>query len=500
MEANLSISVILPLIVIAAGGLLVVLADLVLSQKRVLAWIAAGGLVAGAAVAVGQWISNQGGISLDGREPESGFAGMVAMDKFGLFCTVLFAVIGVLTIMVADGYLERRSAARGEFYGLLLIIITGMVGMAVSTDVIAFFVSFELMSLPTYVLAGFIWRDAKSGEASIKYFVSGAFAGSILAFGLALLYAATGETNYERIAEGLGSLTGDARGLLVVAFVLVVTGFGFKISAVPFHSWAPDVYEGAPTPVTAFMSVGVKAGAFVGFIRLFTVAAGVQWQAWTDALIILAVLTMIVGNVLALPQRNLKRMLAYSSIAHAGYITLGLIAAGAQQDGGGTSAILFYLAGYALMNIGAFGILVFIRNHRRFGYTLEEVGGLSRTMPWTALLLALFMISLTGIPPTIGFWAKFYLFTAVVDAGYVWLAVVAVLMSTVSAYYYLRVVWYLYFREAPEGAAIEAEPAAPRLGIGVALAAAGIGVLAVGLFPQPLLDAAQGAVRVVLGG
>jgi len=500
MTPDLSISVILPLIVIAAGGLLVVLADLVLSQKRALAWIAAGGLVAGAAVAVGQWLTSQGGIGLDGREPESGFAGMVAMDQFGLFCTVLFAAIGVLTIMVADGYLERRHAARGEFYGLLLLIITGMVGMAVSTDIVAFFVSFELMSMPTYVLAGFIWRDAKSGEASMKYFVSGAFAGSILAFGLALLYAATGQTNYDLIAEGLGSLGGDARGLLVVAFVLVVTGFGFKISAVPFHSWAPDVYEGAPTPVTAFMSVGVKAGAFVGFIRLFTVAAGVQWEAWTDAMIILAVLTMIVGNVLALPQRNLKRMLAYSSIAHAGYITLGLIAAGTQQDGAGTSAILFYLAGYTLMNIGAFGILVFIRNHRRFGYTLEEVGGLSRTMPWTALLLALFMISLTGIPPTIGFWAKFYLFTAVVDADLVWLAIIAVLMSTVSAYYYLRVVWYLYFREAPEGAAIETEPAAPSLGIGVALAVAGIGVLAVGLFPQPLLDAAQGAVRVVLGG
>ncbi len=372
--------------------------------------------------------------------------------------------------------------------------------MAVSTDIISFFVSFELMSLPTYVLAGFIWRNEKAGEASMKYFVSGAFASSILAFGLALLYAATGQTNYDLIAEGLGSLTGDARGLLVVAFVLVVTGFGFKISAVPFHSWAPDVYEGAPTPVTAFMSVGVKAGAFVGFIRLFTVAAGVEWQSWTDAMIILAVLTMVVGNVLALPQRNLKRMLAYSSIAHAGYITLGLIAAGAEQDGAGTSAILFYLAGYTLMNLGAFGILVWIRNHRRFGYTLEEVGGLSRTMPWTALALALFMISLTGIPPTIGFWAKFYLFTAVVNADLLWLAIVAVLMSTVSAYYYLRVVWYLYFREAPEGVAIETEPAAPNLGIGVALAVAGIGVLAVGLFPQPLLEAAQGAVRVVLGG
>ena len=500
MAVNNTISVILPGIVVAATALLVVFVDLVLPQKRVLAWVAAGGLVAGAAVAVGQWITRDGGqLSLDGHKPEPGFAGMVAMDKYGLYCVLLFAVVGVLTIMVADGYMERRRAARGEFYGLLLLVITGMIGMAISTDIISFFVSFELMSLPTYILAGYIWRDARSGEASIKYFVNGAFASTILAFGLALLYAATGQTNYALIAKSLGTLPVDARAILVVAFVLVVTGFGFKISAVPFHSWAPDVYEGAPTPVTAFMAVGVKAGAFVGFIRLFTVAAGIEWQTWTDALIILAVLTMVVGNALALPQRNLKRMLAYSSIAHAGYLTLGLIAAGQAQDPAGSSAILFYLAGYALMNLGAFGILVWIRNHRAFRYTLEEVGGLSRTMPWTALLLALFMLSLTGIPPTVGFWAKFYLFTAVVNADLTWLAIVAVLMSAVSAYYYLRVVWYMYFRDAPEGAVVEPEPASQQLGIGVALGVVAAGVLLVGLFPQPLLDAAQGAVRVVLG-
>jgi NADH-quinone oxidoreductase subunit N len=500
MAANNTIWVILPGIVIALAAFLVMAVDLVAPPKRVLAWIAAGGLVAGAAVALGQWLTVRGGeVRIDGRNTEAGFAGMVAMDRFGLYCTLLFAGVGVLTIMVADGYMERRRAARGEFYGLLLLIITGMIGMAVSTDIVSFFISFELMSLPTYILAGYIWRDARSGEASMKYFVNGAFASAILAFGLALLYAATGQTNYALIAQSLESLPADARTLLVVAFVLVVTGFGFKVSAVPFHSWAPDVYEGAPTPVTAFMSVGVKAGAFVGFIRLFTVAAGVEWQTWTDALIILAVLTMIVGNVLALPQRNLKRMLAYSSIAHAGYLTLGLIASGAAQDTAGSSAILFYLAGYALMNLGAFGILVWIRNHRAFAYTLDEVGGLARTMPWTALLLALFMISLTGIPPTVGFWAKFYLFTAVVNADLTWLAIVAVLMSAVSAYYYLRVVWYMYFRDAPEGAEVTAEPAAPRLGIGVALGVVALGVLVVGLFPQPLLEAAQGAMRVVLG-
>jgi len=284
-----------------------------------------------------------------------------------------------------------------------------------------------------------------------------------------------------------------------VALVLVVAGFAFKISAVPFHGWAPDVYEGAPTPVTAFMSVGVKAAAFAAFAKFFVVALALEWATWVDALIILAVLTMIVGNVLALPQRNLKRMLAYSSIAHAGYISLGLIAAGGADEPLGVSAILFYLAAYAFMNLGAFGVLIWIRNRRAFGYTLEEVGGLARSMPWPALFMAVFMVSLTGIPPTIGFWGKFYLFTAIVQGGYTWLAIVAALMSTVSAYYYLRVVWYMYFKDAPEGA-VETEPQPSQLGVIVAVSLAAAGVLVLGIFPGPLLDSAETAVRLILGG
>lgn len=501
MSANNAVVVILPGVVVAVGALVVFLVDLFVARKAVLAWIAAAGLIAGAAVAVGQWISVSDGLHFNAREPRTGFAGMVSLDKYALFCVVLFAGIGVATIMLSDAYLARRKAARGEFYGLLMLVITGMIGMVVSTDIVAFFVSFELMSLPTYVLAGYLWRDERSGEASIKYFVTGAFSSAILAFGLALVYGATGQTNYAGIAAGLGKLSGlDARGFLVVAFVLVVTGFGFKISAVPFHNWAPDVYEGAPTPVTAFMAVGVKAAAFAGFAKLFVVAAGLEWQTWAHTMTILAVLTMVVGNVLALPQRNLKRMLAYSSIAHAGYLTLGLIAAGKSGDPLGVGAILFYLAAYALMNLGAFGVLIWIRNHRKYAYSLGEMGGLGRTMPWAAILMAVFMVSLTGIPPTIGFWGKFYLFTAVVQANLTWLAIVAVIMSSVSAYYYLRVVWYMYFREAPEGAEVEAEPASSQLGVTVAVSLAAVGVLVVGLFPEPLLRAAEGAVRLVFGG
>jgi len=500
MAANNSIAVILPGVIVAVAAAVVFVTDLFVTRKAALAWIAVTGLVAAAAAALGQWVRFSGGLVFNGRAPESGFAGMVSLDRYALYAIVLFAVVGVVTIMLSDAYLARRNASRGEFYGLLLLVITGMIGMVQSSDVIAFFVAFELMSLPTYVLAGYIWRDQRSGEASMKYFINGAFSSAILAFGLALLYGATGQTSYAGISLGLRALQGvEAHGMLVVGFVLIVTGFGFKISAVPFHNWAPDVYEGAPTPATAFMSVGVKAAAFIAFAKFFVVAGHLQWQTWVDAMIILAVVTMTVGNVLALPQRNLKRMLAYSSIAHAGYLTLGLIAAGKAGNTLGIGAILFYLATYALMNLGAFGVLIWIRARRKYGYTLGEMAGLGRTMPWAAGLMALFMVSLTGIPPTAGFWGKFYLFTTVVQARLTWLAIVAVIMSAVSAYYYLRIVWYMYFREAPEEQVVEAEPESSQLGVQAAVVVLGLGVIVVGLFPDLLLRAAEGAVR-LLGG
>lgn len=507
MYANNSVTVILPGLILALSAGAVFAVDLFVARKAVLAWLASAGLIATAAVAAGQWLA----MTDEAAErplSQTGFAGMVALDEFALFCVVLFAVIGLLTIMLSDAYLARRRAARGEFYGLLLLVVTGMIGLVASTDIISFFVSFELMSLPTYVLAGYLWRDARSGEASLKYFVTGAFSSAILAFGLALLYGASGETNYAAIGEELAArlAPAGAHGLLVVALVLAVTGFGFKVSVVPFHSWAPDVYEGAPTPVTTFMSVGIKAAAFAGFARLFIVAVGGEWATWGNAMIILAVLTMIVGNVLALPQRNLKRMLAYSSIAHAGYITLGLIVAGRGDDALGMSAVLFYLAAYACMNLGAFGVLIWIRNRHPFDYTLDGISGLARRMPWAGIFMAFFMISLTGIPPTIGFWAKFYLFTAVVQGGYTWLAIVAVIMSAVSAYYYLRVVWYMYFRGAQEQqAAVPSagdafgESQAGQLGVAVAVGLAAAGVLVLGLFPEPLLNATEVAVRLILG-
>jgi NADH-quinone oxidoreductase subunit N len=498
----------LPGIVTATTAVLVLLVDAVLPRRRaVLAWVAAAGLVAAAAVALGQWMTWKGGWALygvftgklrfSGRAAVAGFHSMVSMDQYTLFFVVLFCVIGVVSIMLSDDYLKRHHTRPGEFYALLLMVVTGMIGMAASTDLIALFVSFELMSLPTYVLAGSLNGDRRSGEASLKYFVNGAFSSAILVFGMALLYGLTGATSYALLhaQAGVFPLTS---GLGIAGLVLVITGFGFKIAAVPFHGWAPDVYEGAPTPFTAFMSVGIKAAAFAGLMRLFGVGLMHGSLIWTDALIVLAVLTMVVGNVLALPQRNVKRMLAYSSIAHAGYLLLGVIAMGRAHSSGGVSAVLFYLVAYAFMNLGAFGILVLIRNRQgEFHYRLDEIGGLGKRMPVASLAMTLFMLSLTGIPPLAGFWGKFFIFAAAVDAHLWWLVVIAVIMSAVSAFYYLRVVWYMYFREAAG-----AEPALERTSAGMrgSLAVAALGVVVIGLYPQPVIAAAQNALRILLGG
>jgi NADH-quinone oxidoreductase subunit N len=547
-DANNSLQIILPLLVVSGGALLVLLVDLFLGprSKGVLAWLCAAVLVVAMAVAAGQWVRFEGGLRFVPHAPEAGFAGMVVLDRYALFFVLLFGAAGLLTVLLSDAYLAARGAQRGEFYVLLLLVVAGMIGMAVSTDLISLFVSFELMSLPTYVLAGYARRDPLSGEASLKYFVNGAFSSAILLFGFAVLYAISGATNFGQIAAGLEKpLAGD--GAVIVAFVLIAAGFGFKIAAVPFHGWAPDVYQGAPTPVTTFMSVGIKAAAFAGFLRLFAAAVMPAWQTWMPILMVLAVITMIVGNVLALPQRNLKRMLAYSSIAHAGYLLLGIIAMGETGTAYGASAVLVYLVAYTFMNVGAFGMLVFIRNRRLFKYGIDELRGYGRAAPAAALAFALFMLSLTGIPPTAGFWGKFYLFSAVVDAGLTWLAVIAVIMSAVSAFYYLRVVWYMYFEATPQAApagalaaqtdaamsdaigqigvapavaggedvpqavvaAAERPPAgapqllpatAPDAGSGAAMFVAAIGTLFIGLWPQALLWAADGAVRLISGG
>ena len=317
---NNSVMLLLPLLIVIATALLVFMVDLFTTRKSVLAWITATGLLCGAAAAAGHWVKIDGGIDLVTRVTERGFNNSIALDKYSAFAMVLVAGIAVLTVLLSDAYMTARKVPLGEYYGLLLLVVSGMIAMAMATDVITFFIAFELMSLPSYVLAGFVRGDKRAGEAGLKYFVNGAFASAILVFGLALLVGYTGETNYYTIGDSVAGLTGFA-GALMLAVLLILIGFAFKISAVPFHGWAPDVYEGAPTPVTAFMSVGVKAAAFMGFMRLFSVlvlpfvlpdSMPEIWvennhliTMWTSVLVLIAIPTMILGNVLALPQRNL---------------------------------------------------------------------------------------------------------------------------------------------------------------------------------------------------
>jgi NADH-quinone oxidoreductase subunit N len=339
--------------------------------------------------------------------------------------------------------------------------------MGAATDLIVLFVAFETFSLALYIMTGLNRRNARSTEASMKYFLLGAFASAFFAYGAALLYGATGNTQYDAIAAALQDGTQVMSVLLYPAIALLVVGFGFKVSVVPFHMWTPDVYQGAPTPVTAFMSVGTKAAAFAAFARLLVVAVPTEQAAWGWAIAILAVLTMLLGNLAALRQTSLKRLLAYSSIAHAGYILTALAAGTAE----GADAALFYLFTYAFMNIGAFAVVMAIESRLGEDPTLAHARGLAQRQPLLAFLMAVFMFGLSGIPPLAGFFGKFFVFRAAVDGGFAWLAVVGMLTSAIAAYYYIRVVVTMYF-DQPTAETVEHPHIWGALQIGLALAAA----------------------------
>jgi NADH-quinone oxidoreductase subunit N len=363
-----------------------------------------------------------------------------------------------------------------------------MMLMASAGDLIVVFLSLELMSLSLYVLAGLFKTRLTSAEASMKYFLLGAFATSFLLYGIALIYGATGSTNLDRIAASAAAKGGDP--LVLIGLGLLLVGFGFKISSVPFHMWAPDVYEGAPTTITALIATGSKAAAFAALIRVLVVALrGVQ-PDWSALLWGVAALTMTIGNVVALAQSNLKRMLAYSSIAHAGYMLMGLVAGGAP----GAGAVLFYLLAYTFTTVGAFGVIALCARAGEDAVEVGDYAGLARRHPVLAATLTLFLLSLIGIPPLAGFVAKFYLFGSAVRAGYIWLTVIAVLNSAVAAYYYLRVIVYMYMRE-PEG---EGLAVAPSFAGGLALAVALVGIVLLGVIPAPFADLAQAAVAPLL--
>ena len=416
------------------------------------------------------------------------FRGMVALDSYALFFNLVIGYATGLVLLLSVDYLRRQGEESGEFYILVLFAAVGMTLMASATDLIVIFLALETMSLSLYVLAGFFRGRREAGEASMKYFLLGAFASGFVLYGIALIFGATGSTNLDKIANAVATDAGRDP-LLVIGAGLLLVGFGFKISSVPFHMWTSDVYEGAPTSVTAFIATGSKAAAFAALLRVLLASA--RPLDWAMLLWGLAVLSMTLGNVIAIAQQNLKRMLAYSSIAHVGYMLVGVVAGGAPGNG----SVLFYLLVYTFTTAGAFGVILLLERNGREAVRLEDYGGLAVRHPMMALALSIFLLSLIGIPPTAGFVGKFYLFGAAVRAGYVWLAVIGVLNSAVAAYYYLRLIVYMYMREPEAG---EPTVLVPSFAGCLALVVALWGVAQLGIMPAPFLDLAQAAVTPLL--
>jgi NADH-quinone oxidoreductase subunit N len=424
----------LPGLIVAATALVVMAADAIGRgpDRDALAGFGIAGLAAAAASAIWLWAEGGGA---------GGFADTVRGDRYALFVTVLVCTASLLTVLMSVEYLREHPLPAGEYHTLILLATSGMIFLAAANDLIVLFLALEIMSVAVYVLAGLLRRDARSTEAALKYFLLGAFASGFLLYGIAFFYGAAGSTRLDLIAEAVASDGLTAFALLGIALLLV--GFGFKVALIPFHVWTPDVYGGAPTAITAFMAVGVKAAAFAAFARVFMAALGGVAESWTGLLWVLAALTMTVGNVTAVMQRSVKRMLAYSSIAHAGYALMGLVAA--TRAGG--AALLFYLAVYSFMTLGAFGVLMALGRRGEPNENLEDWAGVGFRHPVLGLSMAVFLLSLAGMPPTAGFAGKFYLFSAAIDAGYVGLAVIGVLNSLISVYYYLGVLVPMYMAE-----------------------------------------------------
>ena len=419
--------------------------------------------------------------------PAEGFSGTIVQDNFGIFFKVIFLIAAAMSILITDRYLEREGCNQGEIYPLILFATVGMMLMAAGTDLMTIFLGLEVLSVSLYILAGFNRGSLKSNEAGLKYFLLGAFSTGFLLYGMALTYGATGTTKVAKIAAFIAQTGLNSSNLLLLAgMLLMATGFAFKVAAAPFHMWTPDVYEGAPTPMTAFMSVGPKAAGFAAFLRVFLVALPALKAEWTWLVWVLAVLTMTVGNITALYQQNIKRMLAYSSIAHAGYVLVGFVAGNAV----GTAGILFYMLSYAFMNIGAFAIIILVGKKGEENNNVSDYAGFGYKHPILGIAMCIFLFSLAGIPPAAGFIGKFYLFSGAIQAGYIWLAVIGVLNSAASVYYYLRVMVFMYFKESTEEYAwVKLSPA-----FIICLLIAVAGVLIPGVLPGVFLDLAQKAV------
>jgi len=464
----------LPLLLITGTALAAMLTDLWSEgpDREGVGWVGLLGLLATVVAAMALWNTHVSTLS-----------DALTLDRYGLFFTLLFCVASGLTVLMSMSYLELTEIRTGDFYTLVLLATVGMVLMAMGTDLIVIFLGLEVMSIGAYVLAGMARRELRSNEAALKYFLLGAFATGFLLFGIALLYGATGSTALPAIGSKIAQAAVDQPTIVTAGIGLLLVGFAFKVAAVPFHMWAPDVYEGAPTSVTAFMAVGIKAAAFAAFVRIFMHTLAQLGADWSGIFWGLAVLTMTVGNITALVQTNIKRMLAYSSIAHAGYLLIGMVAGGF----GGGSAVLFYLLVYTMMTIGAFAVVIAIGRRGEPNEEIADYAGLGFRNPLLGVAMSVFMLSLAGFPPLGGFVAKFYIFSAAIKAGYVGLAVIGMLNSVVSVYYYAAVLVRMYMQEGD----LEIAPATSRPYLLATLVITAVATVALGIFPASLWELAH---------
>ena len=472
----------LPMLVVTGTGLLILILDpfTAPAQRDRLGVLSLLGVVLAAGAVLARW-----------GQPEIVFGGRLAADAFGQFFNLIFLLVAGLTLLLSMPYVRRVGIDHGEYYALLLFSTLGMMVMANSLDLITIFLGLEALSISLYVLTGFLRDQLKSNESALKYLLLGAFASGFVLYGIALVYGATGSINLRRVAAAVSAGQVGSPALLLIGMGLLLIGFGFKVASVPFHMWTPDVYEGAPTSVTAFMIAGTKAAAFAALLRILMTALPALQPDWSRVLWVMAVLTMTVGNVVAIAQSNIKRMLAYSSIAHAGYILVALVAASRM----GSGSVLFYLAAYTFMNLGAFAVIIALARHDGERVTIDDFAGLGLKYPFLGAAMALFMLSLAGIPPTGGFMGKFYIFSAAIQANYIGLAIIGVLNSVISVYYYLRVTVVMYMSQ--EKAEADADRLSPGLALAVLIAI--VGTLQLGLFPSRFLEVALRSVGALLG-
>ena len=470
------LSTALPEVVLSLVAMVILMLDFIVPKGRRdwLGYLSVLGVLLTLMVLFPQWGATQ-----------SAFSGQYLIDPFALFFKIVFLASAGLIILMSIGYLRNEGADRGEFYALILFATLGMMLMASAVDLLILYIGLETMSICIYVLAGFLKRERRSNEAALKYLLMGGFSSAIILYGMVMLYGLTGATGLKEIAS---ALTADtlSNPALILAMVMLAAGFGFKIAAVPFHMYIPDVYEGAPTPITALLSAASEIAGLVILLRVFLVAIPGLQDRWALLFYVLSLLTMTVGNVVAIAQSNIKRMLAYSSIAHIGYLLIGVVA-GREL---GISAVLLYTVVYALMTLGAFAMVILLCVGGVKGERIDDFTGLAQRSPMAAAAMLILLLSLAGVPPTAGFVGKLYLFGAAIERGYVLLALIAVVNSAISLFYYMKVAVAMYMRDVPP-AGLALSPSRP---LRVALFVAVVGTLAIGVYPGPFLDLARASV------